>query len=302
MKIDEIHRVHFIGIGGIGMSALARYFKFYGKDVSGYDRTKTPLTDKLVSEGMTVYYEENLDNLPEQVFKDPGSSENLIIYTPAIPPEHVEIQYFLKEGVELHKRAAILGEISKEFPTAGIAGTHGKTTTTSLLTYLCKVAGLDFVSFVGGINENFNSNLVIQGEPKFVITEADEFDRSFLQLSPSSAIITSMDADHLDIYDNPEDLSRTFIEFGESVKNGGFLLAESRIAKSMPIAAFSYSIESEADYRSSNIKFEGGRFHFDFDGPEIHLPGLQLSLPGYHNLENATSSNSPGTASRCKRK
>jgi UDP-N-acetylmuramate--alanine ligase len=290
MKFDKIKYVHFVGIGGIGMSALARYFNFLGKKVSGYDKTSTDLTRELEAEGMVVYHEENVLLIPRCIREDVLSEENLFIFTPAIPSDHAELVYLKEEGAVLHKRAAILGFISEDLPTVAIGGTHGKTTTTSLLTFICKTAGLPFISFVGGINENFNSNLVIQGDPEFMITEADEYDRSFLKLHPTYAILTSMDADHLDIYQSPDAMTESFKLFAGLVGEKGLLLLQHKLNKKIGYQKhLTYGLTNDADFRAEQVTFENAHFQFDFKGKGQHIEGIHLSLPGYHNLENAVA-------------
>ena len=288
VTFDKVKYVHFIGIGGIGMSALARYFKYLGKDISGYDRTRTDLTAELEREGMKIYYEENANLIPDSIRRNLGSEENLFIFTPAIPKEHEELSLLRINNIRLYKRAEILGLISESLPTVAIGGTHGKTTTTSLLTYICKTAGMSFISFVGGINENFKSNLVIQGEAKFMITEADEYDRSFLKLQPQHAILTSMDPDHLDIYQSADSMKESFRQFAGLVKEKGMLLVQKKLEKEVSGSdTRTYSVNQDADYKAENINYNDGKFTFDFVGPQTRISAVKLSLPGYHNLENA---------------
>jgi len=287
MNFKDIKNVHFIGIGGIGMSALARYFNHLDKMVSGYDRASTDLTKKLEEEGITVYHEENIDLIPEEVFENPSSSKNLIVYTPAIPSNHAELEFFRKNNVDLIKRSEILGAISRNYSTVGIAGTHGKTTTTSILTFICMTANMEFASFVGGINENFKSNLVIKGSPEFVIIEADEYDRSFLKLKPRYGIITSMDADHLDIYESADNMTEAFNEFANLIDKDGLLLVCKNVEKELTGKFKTYGLVSTADYYPENTKYENGYFHFNFIGPGIEFKDMKFALPGYHNLENA---------------
>jgi len=289
MIFADIKNVHLIGIGGIGMSALARYFMYLGKSVSGYDRKSTDLTKKLEEEGIKVYSKEDVQLIPEEVRISPSSLENLVIFTPAIPNNHVELEFFRERNTKLYKRAEILGEISRNYPTIGIAGTHGKTTTTSILTYICMTSEMSFASFVGGINENFKSNLVVQGEVKFVITEADEYDRSFLKLKLKHGVITSMDADHLDIYDSADKMSESFKEFASLIDEDGTLLIENKLENLIPGKHLTYGLSENADYHSFNIEYHLGHFLFDFKGPGITFKNLKLALPGYHNLENATA-------------
>lgn len=290
MNFDVIKNVHFIGIGGIGMSALARYFNFQGKKVSGYDRAKSELTSQLQNEGITVYFEENDWLIPEPIRANPTSDSHLIVYTPAIPKEHAELQFFQKHNARLMKRATILGDLSNSLPTAAIAGTHGKTTTTSILTFLCLNSEKPFVSFVGGINENFNSNLVFKDNPGFMICEADEYDRSFLKLRPFLSVITSMDADHLDIYKTKEEMQKSFEEFADLTAKNGQVLINYKLRDILKSSDYkTYGLDKSADYYASNVRFTGHGFQFDFFSTEIEINGLELNLPGYHNLENSVA-------------
>lgn len=290
MNIERLKQVHFIGIGGIGMSALARYFRYLGKNVSGYDRSSSQLTKELSSEGMTIYHSEEINNLPSIIRENPLSDEVMIVYTPAIPEEHAELVFFRKHKIRLYKRAEVLGFISSTMPCIAIGGTHGKTTTTSLLTFICKTAESNFISFVGGINENFNSNLVIRGRPEFMITEADEYDRSFLRLHPRHIILTSMDADHLDIYGTADEMKESYREFAFLKKKEGFLLVNRKITPMLEGMEFeTYGIDAGADHCAANIEFANGRFRFDYKSKGMELKGLEISMPGYHNVENATA-------------
>lgn len=283
-------QVYFIGIGGIGMSALARYYHSRGWKVSGYDRTETALTKQLAAEGMAIHYDarpEALPLSPEEI------ARTLFVYTPAVPANFPELVALRAAGVELLKRSAVLGQISKDKKAVAIAGTHGKTTTTTLTTHLLKACGIDSSAFLGGIARNFEGNYV-HGQSDWVVVEADEYDRSFLQLYPQQAVILSMDADHLDIYgDHQNMLESGFMAFARQVNTDGCLLVRHDLVEQFDAinhcAILTFGIE-EGDYRSRNIRVEHGLFTFDFEGPNgIWLEGLQLPLPGRHNVENTTA-------------
>lgn len=290
MNFNIIEHVHFIGIGGIGMSALARYFNLQGKAVSGYDRSKSELTSELQNEGIHVYFEEDDKLIPKKIRENPSSETNLIIYTPAIPADHAELIFFKNHNTQLQKRASVLGELSKSLSTIAIAGTHGKTTTTSILTFLCLNSEKSFVSFVGGINENFNSNLIYKENPEFMICEADEYDRSFLKLRPFLSVITSMDADHLDIYNTKEEMQKSFEEFANITAKNGLVIINYKLWNNYKNSTYkTYGLEESADYFASNVRFTGTGFQFDFCSNEIEIKGLELNVPGYHNLENSVA-------------
>ena len=293
MNLSEIKYVYLLGIGGIGMSALARYFKANGKIVSGYDRTQTTLTIELVSEGIDVNYSDEMENIPPHISSN--QSLSLIIFTPAIPKDSVQYNYLLKSGVNMVKRSVVLGWIAEQSFTIAVAGTHGKTTTSSIITHLLKQADVNCTAFVGGISINYDSNFILgnyddaSNLPK-VVVEADEFDRSFLTLHPDIAVITSMDADHLDIYGDKEQLEESYRLFAKQVKHNGLLIHKAGLP--IPTSAtknFSYSIEQQADYRGENIRVENNQFVFDLFTPQNSFPEFSLGLPGRHNVENAVA-------------
>ncbi len=278
MTIKDIHRVYFIGIGGIGMSALARYFKYIGKEVAGYDKTETPLTDDLSSHGISVHYEDNLALVPGHFL---NAEETLVVYTPAVKNYHKEYQYFLKNHFIIKKRSEVLGLITKDSFCFAVAGTHGKTTTSSILAHLLKETGTPLTAFLGGISEDFNSNFLLEGTD-YSVVEADEFDRSFLRLYPNVACITSMDADHLDIYGDAEELKKSFLEFVDRIKPGGKLF----VRNGLPLEGITYGIEDDSDYCIRNIKVEHGAYIFDLGTPEKTYSGVKFNKPGRHNLLN----------------
>ena len=278
MNLKEIHNVYFIGIGGIGMSALARYFKFIDKNVAGYDKTKTPLTQDLADLGIEVHYNEDVSRIKQEDFKPQNT---LVVYTPAVPETHTEYQYLIANGFEIKKRSEVLGLITKDTFCFAVAGTHGKTTTSSILAHLLKETGTPLTAFLGGISEDFNSNFLFEGTD-FSVVEADEFDRSFLRLHPNIACITSMDADHLDIYGNDEALTDSFIEFAGRIKPGGKLF----VRNGLPLNGTTYGIEDDSDYCIRNIKIEHGTYIFDLGTPVATLTGVKFNKPGKHNLLN----------------
>lgn len=282
MKLKDIDKIYFVGIGGIGMSALARYFHRLGAEVHGYDKTETALTKKLVEEGMHIHYEEDLDQIPAGI--------DLVVYTPAVPASHRELQYFREQQLPVKKRAEVLGIISRSRQTVAIAGTHGKTTTSSMLTYLLRTGGIDCTAFLGGIARNFDSNFV-SGAGPWVVVEADEYDRSFLHLNPDIAVILSMEPDHLDIYGDEESILETgFMAFAEKRKAGGRLLVNHRILPHFQGKEMvqDYGLGKGA-YRAEKIRVEEGFFVFDFHSPEGGIEALRLAMPGRHNVENATA-------------
>jgi UDP-N-acetylmuramate--alanine ligase len=279
MNIVTKHSIYFIGIGGIGMSALARYFAADGKRVAGYDKTETNITQGLEEIGINIHFDDDI-SLVESNYLDKQNS--LIVYTPAIPDSHSELSYFIENGFDVAKRSVVLGEITKNTFCMAVAGTHGKTTTTSILGHLLKECDIEVTAFLGGISENYNSNL-IQNGTKVTVVEADEFDRSFLTLSPDFACITSMDADHLDIYGEKEALENSFKDFSKRLKPNGKLF----VKNGLPILGITYGIESDSDYTAKNIKIENGTYVFDIQTPKDHLKNFKFNLPGRHNLSNA---------------
>lgn len=275
MSLKQVHSVYFIGIGGIGMSALAKYFFANGKEVAGYDKISSPITKALASEGIKVHFEDAIHNI-DQAFLD--NERTLIVYTPAVPKTHKQLTYFKKNGFKVYKRAEILGEITKSTFCFGVAGTHGKTTTSSILGHIMEVEKA--TSFLGGIAENYNSNLIL-GEDKITVVEADEFDRSFLHLSPNIACITSMDADHLDIYGAHDELNKSFHEFAEKVTD------QMVVAKGLEVGGLTYAVEESADYQAYDLRVKDGTFEFDVKTPKATIKDIRFNLPGRHNMMNA---------------
>lgn len=278
MNLNNIHNVYFIGIGGIGMSALARYFKFIKKNVAGYDKTETPLTIELADLGMNIHYEDDISQIQSEYL---NTDHTLIVYTPAVSKEHSEYQFFLNNNFEIKKRAEVLGLITKDTFCFAVAGTHGKTTTSSILAHLLKETGTPLIAFLGGISEDFNSNFLLEGT-EYSVVEADEFDRSFLRLFPNVACITSMDADHLDIYGSGDELEKSFRAFASQLKPGGKLF----VRNGLPIEGITYGIEDDSDFCIRNLKIEHGTYIFDLETPDATLSGVKFNKPGRHNLLN----------------
>lgn len=294
MSFEGIHRVYFLGIGGIGMSALARWFNHEGYAVSGYDRTPSPLIEELIGEGMTVTFDDSLDSIPEAIKKSPESS--LIVWTPAMPKDSVQLAYFKEKGFTLKKRSEVLGMVTENFYTIAVAGTHGKTTTSSLIAHLFKDAGKPIAAFLGGITQNYQSNLILgkkkSKKQRFVVVEADEFDRSFMRLHPNEAVLTSTDADHLDIYGDESTILDGFGDFVKLIDKKGKLFIQFNAADRLGVDRLpkvitrKYGLRSEG-IRAENIQARPGSFFFDYvDGKKV-IPHLELYIPGFHNVENA---------------
>lgn len=279
MNLSNVHNIYFIGVGGIGMSALARYFKSIGKHVTGYDKTPSEITEALEGLGVSVHFQDDVKNI-DQAFRN--SEATLVIYTPAIPKTHSELNYFISNGFNVMKRSQVLGLITENTFCLAVAGTHGKTTTTSILGHLMYQSDVKLTAFLGGISENYNSNLILNGDEVSVV-EADEFDRSFLTLSPNLACITSMDADHLDIYGDASELKKSFEDFSKKIKPNGKLF----VKNGLPLKGITYGIEDDADYSVQNIKIEKGAYVFDVKTPQEIIRNLKFNLPGRHNLSNA---------------
>jgi UDP-N-acetylmuramate--alanine ligase len=278
MNLNQIHNVYFIGIGGIGMSALARYFKFIGKNVAGYDKTQTHLTDELKAEGISVHFDDKVE-LVELPFLN--KENTLVVITPAVPRNHLQWRFFEQSGFEIKKRAEVLGIITKDTFCFAVAGTHGKTTTSSILGHILYESDVDVTAFLGGIVENYNSNLIGSGETVTVV-EADEFDRSFLHLHPNIACVTSMDADHLDIYGDTASIEASFREFADKVEDKNHLF----ITPGLPLEGVTVGVGT-GQFSAVNITIQDGWYVFDAITPTETIKGLRFSLPGHHNLTNA---------------
>ena len=279
MNLDSIHNVYFIGIGGIGMSAIAIYFKSNGKNVGGYDKTPTEITSSLQKMGIKIHFEDAV-NLIDDTFKN--TKNTIVIYTPAVPKNHTELNYFITNNFTVLKRSEILGEITKSTICLAVAGTHGKTTTSTILGHILKEANVNATSFLGGISENYNSNIILGGSEVSVV-EADEFDRSFLKLSPNIACITSMDADHLDIYGAHTELEKSFQEFASKVSD------KLIVRKGLPVNGQTFGIEENADYNAYNIRIENGAYIFNVKTPTETFENIKIFIPGKHNVLNAVA-------------
>lgn len=285
IQLSDFKRAYFVGIGGIGMSALARYFKSLGWEVCGYDKTQTSLTKALQSEGIQIHFEDLGEAIPQQ-FKQKEST--LVIYTPAIPKNHEELKFFQNNEFTLLKRAQVLGLLTHSSKGLGVAGTHGKTTTSSLLAHMLNESSIKCNAFLGGISSNFNSNLLTSSTSHYTVIEADEFDRSFLQLSPFASIITSTDADHLDIYGDATVFLDGFQKYAYLIKEDGFLLQRHGLNLKSRAQSYTYAVNDDsANFHGANLSFRNGFFYFDFHSPSGVLTDLEFGLPGIHNSENA---------------
>lgn len=279
MKTEKGQHIYFLGIGGIGMSALARYFKGQGAIISGYDKTRTALTEKLEQEGIAIHYSDDSTMIPDET--------SLVVYTPAIPATLNELAFIKEKGIPLLKRAEVLGKITESIPTIAIAGTHGKTTITSMITHLLYQAGIRVTAFIGGIANNFQSNLVTCPDAEVIVVEADEYDKSFLKLRPQMAVVSSMDADHLDIYNDHLSMISNYQEFVNGIKTGGKLIHREGLPLQRNTESSTYAISASALSRAENPGVENGRFRYDWyygNNPKITI---RLKVAGRHNIENA---------------
>ena len=291
--MNQFPYVFFLGIGGIGMSALARWFRANGHQVSGYDKTETPLTRALTAEGIAIHYVDAIENIPAEICEN--RAQTLVVLTPAIPADSLEWAWLRAEGYDIRKRSQVLGVLTQGRYTIAVAGTHGKTTTSSMVAHLLHHAGIDCGAFLGGISVNLGSNLLLPATPEApIVVEADEYDRSFLTLFPDVAIVTSTDADHLDIYGDQSALIDSFRQFVAQIKPSGTLLlnhtADASVAAAVPpgtrVIRYGLSPEQGPELFAANIIAEGHRFHFDLHRPESTVLGLELAVPGFHNVEN----------------
>lgn len=286
MELKDIKAVYFIGAGGIGMSAIARYFIHKGAVVAGYDKTPSNLTKQLEREGMLIHYEENLDEIPHAC-KQPQSA--LVVYTPAIPAEHKELTWFRQNGFDVEKRAQVLGMLTRTHKGLCVAGTHGKTTTSTMCAHIMHQSHQDCNAFLGGISKNYDSNYILSRESDYVVIEADEFDRSFHWLRPWMSVITSTDPDHLDIYGTKEAYLESFRHYSTLIQPGGALIIhkglEMKACVQPGVKVYEYS-RDEGDFHAENIKIGGGEITFDFVSPIESVSGIQLGQPVPINIEN----------------
>lgn len=285
MKVENIKAVYFVGIGGIGMSAIARYFLHKGIIVGGYDKTPSELTEKLIQEGACIHYEENMDLIPAAC-KNP--SNTLVIYTPAIPKEHAELCYFQENGFEIEKRAQVLGTLSRAGKALCVAGTHGKTTTSTMAAHLLHQSSIDCNAFLGGISKNYGTNYILSDSP-YIVIEADEFDRSFHWLTPYATVITATDADHLDIYGTKEAYLESFRKYSSLIQPGGYLILheglEMKADVQEGVTIYSYNRES-GDFHAENIRIGNGDIIFDLISPLGNITDIKLGVPVSINIEN----------------
>lgn len=291
MNILDYKLYYFIGAGGIGMSALVRYFNHYGKTVYGYDKTETDLTRKLQDEGAQLHFDED-KALVKKLFSLYHKEDILVIYTPAVPKDHAEFVYLQNEGYNLQKRAWVLGEITKQFRTIAIAGTHGKTTTTTLTTHILKTAGINCFAFLGGISQNYKTNLLLgdtNDKDAYVVVEADEYDRSFLTLHPYITVITSVDADHLDIYGDLNTIHQTYTQFASQVQKEGFLIVKKNVDNDLRLKdkRLVYSLNLDTEYSANSIEIIDGEFCYNINSPIEPVSQVAIGLPGLHNVENS---------------
>ena len=292
IDFKDIEGIFFAGIGGIGMSALALYFRKGGYAIAGYDRSESLITRQLASEGCSVTYEDDINNVPELFRKISEKAKVLIVYTPAIPAENKITSFFRNSGYTLYKRSEVLGEISKSTDTLAVAGTHGKTTVSTMLAHLLTQSAVGCSAFLGGISKNYNSNL-LTGSSRYTVMEADEFDRSFLRLSPQMAVVTSLDADHLDIYGDYNTMISGYNEFCKKIRKGGILIANSRIRRQIfvpdGVQFYTYGPDPYADYHSFDIINHGDYYSFDIKTPSGIIKDVSFPFPGIINIENLTA-------------
>ena len=287
MDINPIKAVYFIGIGGIGMSALARYFLSRGKCVGGYDRVSSDLTEKLEAEGAHIHYEENVPLIPAQ-FLDPKTT--LVVYTPAVPASHRELAFFREHRFEIQKRAQVLGMLTRTEKGLCVAGTHGKTTTSTMAAHLLHQSHVGCNAFLGGISKNYGTNLLLSSESDYVVIEADEFDRSFHWLTPYATVVTAVDSDHLDIYGTHEAYLESFRKYTSLIRPGGFLIVKEGLGFEPDVrpdvTVYTYSSGQTGDFHAANVRVESGEIFFDYVSPLGNIPGIRLGVPVFVNIEN----------------
>lgn len=284
IDLKNIRSIYFIGIGGIGMSGLARYFNSRGVQVSGYDKTQTHLIDELVNEGMKIHFEENVELIPKNV--------DLVCFTPAVSKEHAELKFYVQNKYNVVKRSDLLEELTKDLFTIAVAGSHGKTTTSTLIAHILKSSGYDCSAFLGGVSANYNSNFLI-GKNKTVVVEADEYDRSFWKLHPDISVITSVDPDHLDVYGTVEEFENGFIGFARKLKTNGTLFVKNNVTiidELKNLSPNKYSLEEfNSNFYADDIELNNELYSFTFHTPVSEIKNLTLGIPGLHNVENAVA-------------
>ena len=292
MKFDSLKYVYLIGIGGIGMSGLARYFKALGKSVSGYDKTPSSLTHEMENEGIKIHYEDNITLISREVMQHTSATDTLIIYTPAVHFDHSELKYFSDKKYSLHKRAEVLGWITEGHFTVAIAGTHGKTTTSTLVTHILRSSGNDCMAFLGGLSKNYHTNILLgksANEDTVMVVEADEYDRSFLTLNPDVSVITSIDPDHLDIYNDKSHMEESYNMFANRTHADGCLITKEKVQSVIKYEGtiLTYSLDQKADYFAKNINTQEGHYVYDVVTPYGEIRSVKLGVTGLHNIENS---------------
>ena len=289
LKMDTIRSVYFVGAGGIGMSALVRYFLSKGKRVAGYDRTRSELTDRLNKEGADIHYVEDATLIPDDC-RDP--EHTLVVYTPAVPDDHAELTYFRRHDFEIHKRAQVLGLITRDSQALCVAGTHGKTTTSTMAAHLLHCSHVGCTAFLGGVSKNYGTNLLIDAHSPFTVIEADEFDRSFHQLSPYMSVVTATDPDHLDIYGTKEAYLEGFRHYTSLIRPGGALIVHEGL-ELVPdlkpgVRLFTYG-RLTGDFHADNLRIGGGEIVIDFVAPDARIDNVRLGVPIDINIENGVA-------------
>lgn len=279
LNLQNIKALYFVGIGGIGMSALARYFKMQGKKIYGYDRTKSSVTTALLEEGMEIVFEDKINRIPGEILK---KKDILIVYTPAVGAENEQLNYFITNEFTVVKRAVLLGAVTDDTVCLAVAGTHGKTTTSAILSHLMIDSGMEVTAFLGGIAENYDSNFIYKGND-FTVVEADEYDRSFLRLNPDIACVTSMDSDHLDVYGEVAEVEEAYRNFALLVNDKKKMF----IKNDLPLLGMTVGVNEPADIEVTNIRVNDGGYVFDLKTPDKVYSDLMFYLPGHHNLSNA---------------
>lgn len=278
MDLNKVNKIYFLGIGGIGMSALARYFHLQGAEIYGYDLTQSPLTQQLSQEGMQIHYETNVSAIPSEI--------DIAVYTPAIPKDNDEFVHLLKSDIPFVKRSVLIGKITEEKFTIAIAGTHGKTSISAMTAHLLHSANKNVTAFVGGIMKNYNSNLIFSKNTDYYVVEADEYDKSFLQLKPDIALISSIDADHLDVYGNKKEMAENFRLFAGQLNAGGTLIVNEKV-HDVEQKLFTYGFNEPSDIRATNVNITDGKFVFDIESDQLLIQGIRMIIPGHHYIENA---------------